>query len=90
MALEQCLSTLYWMYFLRNREKMFGGSVIRNMFLTVMIILVLVACIKPEFMLGLLIAMIVVGPILGLSYFGVTVSELNFYKRLQSTDPTEP
>jgi hypothetical protein len=81
MALEQCLSTLYWLFFLREPVPKIGGGVfIRNAFCFTMIGLLFCSFFEGEIMLIVLISMIVIGPMLGLTYFTITVAEIYFYK----------
>lgn len=90
MALEQCLSTLYWLAFpAKAIPRMASGIFIRSAFCIVIAGLMLCFVLKPDFTLNVLFAMIVIGPVLGLSYFIISVAEVSFYTRLSQIPKEE-
>jgi hypothetical protein len=79
LAIAQCISCIAWsLYFTGDTPHYRGGTTIRRIFLIVLALLLLCALDKGAFF-GVSLFMLVLGPILGLAYFVVTVNEIVFY-----------
>jgi hypothetical protein len=79
LAVAQCISCIIWsLYFTGDTPRYKGGATIRKIFLIVLALLLL--CIfNLEFFRGISLFMLVLGPILGIAYFVITLNEITFY-----------
>lgn len=85
MAGFQVLSALFWLFTLyKEPYKTPAGMFIRGMFVIVPLLLVLIYTSGREGSLLLITAyaMLVIGPVLGFSYFFITICEMRYYKKL--------
>jgi hypothetical protein len=79
LAIAQCISCIAWsLYFTGDTPQYKSGTTIRRIFLIVLALLLLCALDKGAFM-GISFFMLVLGPILGLAYFVITINEITFY-----------
>jgi hypothetical protein len=79
LALAQCLSCIIWsLYFTGDTPRYKGGTTIRKIFLIVLALLLL-CLFNLEFFAGISLFMFVLGPILGIAYFVITLNEITFY-----------
>jgi hypothetical protein len=79
LAIAQCISCIVWsLYFTGDTPRYKGGTTIRRIFLVVLALLLLCVLDRGVFF-GVSLFMLVLGPILGLAYFTVTVNEIVFY-----------
>lgn len=79
LAIAQCISCIAWsLYFTGDTPRYKGGTTIRRIFLIVLVLLALCAFDNGAFF-GISLFMLVLGPILGLAYFVITVNEIVFY-----------
>ncbi|WP_162903189.1 hypothetical protein [Taibaiella koreensis] len=83
MAGFQVFSAVFWLFVLITEPaKTRGGRFIRVLFILVPLLLALIVSTYSVAILIAAYAMIIVGPVLGFSYFFITVAEVSFYRRL--------
>lgn len=83
MAGIQCLSTLLWtLFFIGGRPQTKSGRYIRGAFIITMTLLLICYLLQyGPLVLAVLYIMIIVGPVLGFSYFIITLREFSFYRK---------
>lgn len=83
MAGIQCLGALFWtLFFTSGTPQMKAGRQIRRVFIGTMIVLFICYLLKiPTLSLLVLYLMIPCGPVLGFSYFIITLLEMSFYRK---------
>ncbi len=83
MAGIQCLSALFWsLFFTSETPQMKAGRFIRRAFIVTMLILLLSWLLQNGAVIfGVLYLMIFAGPVLGFSYFFITLREISFYRK---------
>lgn len=83
MAGVQCLSTVHWsLYFATGVPQTKAGKRIRIIFLVTMALLFLCFCTQQGALIFVVLyLMIFIGPVLGLSYFIITLRETSFYRK---------
>jgi len=82
MGIGHILSSLVWVFILSgDTPKLASGNIIRTLCLSVAAILFLTLLIDDSAFLSLSCYMVIIGPILGLSYFIITIKEIAFYAK---------
>lgn len=81
-AAVQMISCLIWsIYFSKDIPGYRAGVFIRRLFWSVSIIWVIPSLCSAEIAVGLLYIMVLLGPVLGLSYFIITLLEAGYYSK---------
>lgn len=81
LAIAQCLSCIVWsLYFTGDTPRYRGATVIRKTFLIVLALLLLSAFDGGAF-IGLSYLMLLLGPVLGVAYFVITIQEIKYYQK---------
>jgi hypothetical protein len=79
LAIAQCISCIAWgLYFTVYTPRYKCGTTIRRVFLIVLALLALCA-LDEGLLFGVSLFMLVLGPVLGLAYFIITINEIVFY-----------
>jgi hypothetical protein len=79
LAIAQCTSCIVWSIFFRGSTPRYkSGTTIRKAFLIALAFLLLCAFDSGAF-LGISLLMLVLGPVLGIAYFVITINEMTFY-----------
>lgn len=84
MAIAQCFSCVLWVFFLAGDTPRYAaGTYIRTVFLIILAIMLLALLwLQDAFMLASYI-LLIVGPVLGVAYFIITILEINFYQKVR-------
>jgi hypothetical protein len=79
LAIAQCISCIAWsLFFTGDTPRYKSGTTIRRIFLMVLALLALSA-LDEGVLFGVSLFMLILGPILGLAYFTITINEIVFY-----------
>lgn len=82
MASGQILSCIIWTFALSGGMfRLHAGNIIRVIFIITALILAIILGLNKEVFMMASIMMLLIGPVLGISYFVITIKEYHFYSK---------
>jgi hypothetical protein len=87
MGLTHAIGTIYWKFAYRDIYKIQGRRIIEpiNILVTILLLIsVVLACfVRFDIMGPVTMGILIIGPILGISYYVITLKEISFYRKME-------